>query len=107
MYRSAELDSLWGLGHTSVGDMTLQSAGYVARYCLKITGRDAPDHYKRINLDTGEIYSIEPEFARMSLKPGIGNGWRENINMMFMRSMPLLLIIAKLSPALLRQKYSF
>ena len=78
VYRSSELDNLWGLGFTSVGDMTLQSAGYVARYCLKkITGRDAPDHYKRVNFDTGEIYSIEPEFARMSLKPGIGNGWRE------------------------------
>lgn len=73
---SPTLDALWGLGHCEIGAVTLQSAGYVARYSMKkITGDRAAAHYKRVNTSTGEIYSLQPEFLLMSLKPGIGQKW--------------------------------
>ncbi|WNK13817.1 MAG: replication initiator protein [Microvirus sp.] len=78
LYRSPTLDSLWGLGFASIGNVTFQSAAYVARYCMKkITGEDAEAHYRRVDTDTGEVYQLLPEFNQMSLKPGIGQGWFE------------------------------
>ncbi|WNK13330.1 MAG: replication initiator protein [Microvirus sp.] len=63
LYRSPILETLWTAGNTLIGQVTRQSAGYVARYCLKkVTGDLADGHYQ----------GREPEFARMSLKPGIG-----------------------------------
>lgn len=63
VYRSEILESLWTVGNSLVGQVTRQSAGYVARYCLKkVTGDLAEAHYK----------GRTPEFAHMSLKPGIG-----------------------------------
>lgn len=63
LYRSAELETLWKYGNAEIGTVTLQSAGYCARYCIKkVYGDLAPSHY-------GER---EPEFGHMSLKPGIG-----------------------------------
>jgi hypothetical protein len=76
IYRSAALEELWPFGHSSVGDVTLQSAGYVARYVMKkINGDRAKSHYERFNDETGEITVLTPEFNRMSLKPGIAQGW--------------------------------
>lgn len=76
LYRSPELESLWTKGFSSIGDVTFESAAYVARYCLKkVTGPSASSHYTRVDSDTGEIYNITPEFTRMSLKPGIGANW--------------------------------
>jgi hypothetical protein len=43
----------------------------------KVTGKNADDHYTRLNLDTGEIYKLEPEFNRMSTRPGIARAWLE------------------------------
>lgn len=67
-YVSDELCALWPFGHSVIGDLTFESAAYVARYCTKkITGDLAKDHYG------GRL----PEFAGMSLKPGIGATWLE------------------------------
>jgi len=41
----------------------------------KVTGHQADDHYRRIDPDTGEVYELDPDFNKMSLKPGIGAGW--------------------------------
>lgn len=77
LYRSDLLDSLWTLGSAEIGDVTFESAGYVARYVMKkVTGDKADEHYKRVSED-GEIYWLTPEFNRMSLKPGIGARWFE------------------------------
>jgi len=83
-YRSPELESVWTLGHSEVGDVTFESAAYVARYVVKkVTGSRADEHYRRVDSSTGEIVQVEPEFTRMSLKPGIGAGfvekWKEDI----------------------------
>lgn len=73
---SKTLDQLWGKGFTSVGNATAESAGYVARYSVKkVFGDRASDHYKRVDTKTGEIIQVSPEFAHMSLKPGIGQSW--------------------------------
>ena len=76
VYRSADLEKLWRFGFSSVGDVNFQSAAYVARYVMKkVTGRMAASHYELVDAETGEIVKRAPEFARMSLKPGIGAGW--------------------------------
>lgn len=76
LYRSELLDSVWDLGQAEIGDFSFESAAYVARYVMKkITGDRAEAHYARLSMDTGEIAQVEPEFTRMSLKPGIGASW--------------------------------
>lgn len=76
LYRSGELEALWPLGFSSVGDVTFDSAGYVARYVTeKVVGDGAEAHYRRVDPATGECVDLEPEFCRMSLKPGIGAPW--------------------------------
>lgn len=76
LYRSATLDSLWDFGSAEIGDLSFASAAYIARYCMKkITGDAAQAHYARLVPDTGEIVDLPPEFARMSLRPGVGSAW--------------------------------
>lgn len=66
LYESADLLSLWRLGHCSVGSVTFESAAYVARYVVKkVTGEAAAEHYG----------GRRPEFAEMSRRPGIGSMW--------------------------------
>lgn len=73
IYRSPVLESLWKHGFSSCGEVTYESAGYVARYVVKkLTGQDALDGYKFLQEETGELVDVEPEFGRMSLNPGIG-----------------------------------
>jgi len=76
LWRSPELEQLWPYGFSSIGNVTLQSAAYVASYCTKkITGPLAHAKYTRVNLTTGAYEKVEPEMAHMSLKPGIGANW--------------------------------
>lgn len=61
------------MGQNYVGEVTFESCAYVARYiCKKITGQQAESHYEKIDLQTGEIYQLQPEYATMSRRPGIG-----------------------------------
>ncbi len=76
LYRSAHLERLWPYGYSSIGDVTFQSAAYVARYLLKkINGDDAENHYEYINWDTGEITQLKREYTTMSRRPGLGTSW--------------------------------
>ena len=76
LYRSNTLEALWPFGYSSIGDVTFESAAYVARYCLKkVTGDAAYSHYKTVDLSTGEISHLKPEYNKMSLKPGIAADW--------------------------------
>lgn len=76
IYRSQALDDLWGHGHCLIGEVSFESAAYVARYILKkVTGEPAAEHYRRVDPETGEIVSIQPEYITMSLKPAIGAAW--------------------------------
>lgn len=65
LYLSRRLARLWPYGFHSYGDVSFESAAYVARYCLKkLTGPEKVNYGLR-----------EPEFALMSRRPGIGSGW--------------------------------
>lgn len=76
LFESEKLTALWGLGSVTIGEVTYESARYCATYCTKrITGDLAESHYERVNLETGELTSVCPEFAHMSLRPGIGMPW--------------------------------
>lgn len=76
VHGSHQLDELWGKGHASHGPVTFESAGYCARYAVKkVTGPKAEQYYTRLDHTTGELVRVQPEIARMSLKPGIGYTW--------------------------------
>lgn len=81
LYRSETLEKLWchdgkPLGYCTIGDVTFQSAAYVARYVTKkITGDKARAHYARVDKETGEMLPILPEYNTMSRRPGIGKKW--------------------------------
>lgn len=71
LYNSDRLSEVWGLGHAVIGDLTFESAAYVARYVLKkITGEKAEAHYQ----------GRKPEYVTMSRRPGIGAGWFEKFS---------------------------
>jgi len=66
LYVSETLNRLWGQGYCILGNVTFDSAAYVARYIAKkITGEAAADHYK------GKM----PEYTTMSRRPGIAHAW--------------------------------
>lgn len=74
-YSSPTLEKLWGFGRCDVGQFSMQSAGYVARYAMKkITGVLAEEHYESVDLD-GTVVKLQPEYATMS--NGIGREWYE------------------------------
>lgn len=76
LYTSAVLSSLWTDGFASVGQLSLDSARYVAGYCVKkINGPMAEAHYAKPSVHTGELTQLPAEFAHMSLRPGIGKAW--------------------------------
>jgi len=76
-YESAELTALWGHGMATVQDLNAKTASYTARYIMKkALGDDAKTAYNKID-DDGVIITRAPEYAAMSLKPGIGAAWFE------------------------------
>lgn len=76
LYTSEILSNLWPAGFSTIGDVTFESAAYVARYCMKkVTGEDAAKWYERVDPETGEVVKIAAEYATMSRRPGIGQGW--------------------------------
>lgn len=76
LFTSPLLSRLWPFGYSTVGSVTFESAAYVARYCMsKVNGDSAESHYMTVDVESGEVFQREPEYAHMSLKPGIGAGW--------------------------------
>lgn len=64
IYTSEKLTKIWGNGNAYIGELTFDSAAYVARYCMKkITGDQAAEHYK----------GKKPEYSSMS--NGIAYEW--------------------------------
>ena len=94
LYRSPTLESTWEFGFSLIGDVTFQSAAYVARYVVKKrkgdddyvdprTGMTNKEYYMIVDKDTGEVHYREPEFVIMSRGSksrgtgGIGKSWIE------------------------------
>ncbi len=80
LYTSQQLTQLWPYGFSTIGDVTFESAAYVARYVTKkVTGKNAENHYVRWDPLTGEGTPIQPEYATMSRGrqhgDGIGGSW--------------------------------
>lgn len=65
-YRSEFLESVWKRGFVVVGQVSFNSAGYVARYTMKKANG--------FRVEDG----CEPEFVNMSRRPGIGRVWFED-----------------------------
>ncbi|AXH77065.1 MAG: replication initiator protein [Microviridae sp.] len=81
LYRSPELERLWPLGNSTIGEVSFESVAYVARYIMKKqTLKGTPEGYDRINLETGERVTVAKEYARMSRNPAIGRKWIEKYN---------------------------
>lgn len=79
LFTSQTLEDVWSKGFVSIGEVTFQSAAYIARYCLKkVTGHMASDHYMRID-NYGVCHWLEPEYTTMSRGGrhgrGIGYDW--------------------------------
>lgn len=98
LYISEELNSLWvddegkSMGFASIGDVTFESAAYVARYIVKKqTGPAAEAHYD----------GRKPEYTTMSRRPGIGGAWiQENKNDVYQQGMDAHVVLngMKLTP---------
>lgn len=78
LYVSPTLESVWGMGQTVLGDVSYESAAYVARYVVgKLTGDKAEIEYCRVEPATGESWMVRAPFTCMSRRPGIGAKWFE------------------------------
>lgn len=79
LYSSPVLQTIWKKGYVTVGELTFESAAYVARYVTKkVNGKKAAEEltYEIIDETTGECLGQRPvEYATMSRRPGIGQGW--------------------------------
>ena len=75
--QSETLSKLWGKGHSSIGDVTFQSAAYVAGYVQKkINGKQKDTHYAIVDHETGEYFGQrQQEYSTMSRRPGIAGSW--------------------------------
>lgn len=78
LYCSAECRELWPFGFNVIGDVTFDSAAYVARYVMKkVDGKKREEgHYAVYDAD-GLVFERAPEFAIMSRRPGIGRSYYE------------------------------
>ena len=94
LYRSPTLEKTWEFGYSLIGEVTFQSAAYVARYVIKKrkgdddyidpkTGKTNKEYYMIVDKETGEAHFREPEFVIMSRGSkkrgtgGLGKGWLE------------------------------
>lgn len=78
LYRSAVLESLWPFGYSTIGELNLTTAKYIARYIIKkVNGDLAVEHYEKVMQETGEVIHLLPEYTNMSLNPGVGREWYE------------------------------
>ena len=87
IYTSPTLERIWKKGFVTIGEVTFESAAYVARYVTKkITGKmqevinkdTGLKPYERINSFTGEVTPVIPEYSTMSRRPGIGHSFISN-----------------------------
>lgn len=104
LYTSEELTRIWGKGYTIIGDVTYQSAAYVARYVLKKA--------YGITKETFLKHGREPEFTLASRRGGLGTGAFENkaIWEQIKRNQGILIkennkVVLKKIPTFLRNKW--
>lgn len=75
MYSSPLLAKLWPHGFSTVQPLVRETASYCARYIMKKSlGVEAGSAYEVVTED-GEVIRKRPDYAAMSLRPGIGARW--------------------------------
>lgn len=107
LYTSEALSRIWGKGFVTIGDVTFESAAYVARYVTKKITGDRKEkistytglkHYEKLIPETGEVVEIEAEYATMSRRPGIGRAWYEQFKKEVFPSDEVIMRGKKLKP---------
>jgi len=77
LYKSQILADIWSHGFVTVGDVTFESAAYVARYVMKkVNGDLVQAHYEYVD-DYGEVIDRLPEYCDMSRRPAIAREWHD------------------------------
>lgn len=74
LWTSPLLEDKWRNGHVSIGQVTPESISYVTKYCVK-KQRALHARCSRVDADTGECWTVRPEFVTMSRRPGLGSKW--------------------------------
>lgn len=80
IFSSRIFSETWEHGFHGFGDVSFESAAYVARYCLKKRSNKGQytDPRGKVWQSSEEFYGGRlPEFAEPSRRPGIGRGWIE------------------------------
>lgn len=76
LYESKTLTDLWGKGNCILGNLTYETARYVAGYVFKKLNGEQIKHYDIYDPQTGEVFGQRiPEYTTMSRNPGIGKKW--------------------------------
>ncbi len=76
LFTSQTLTDTWRHGFVSIGELTFDSAAYVASYVFKkANGPTLEARSERLDPETGEIWKVKPEYATMSRRPGLGQKW--------------------------------
>lgn len=73
LWTNDDLQSSWGLGFTSAGALTFETAQYTAAYVTKKLNNKRK--YVRVDEETGELKELTQPRAFMSLRPAIGREW--------------------------------
>jgi hypothetical protein len=83
LFTSPKLEQIWGKGFVQIGDVSYESAAYVARYIMKkqtgasmdlVDPKTGLKPYERYNSFTGEIHEVLPEYNNMSRGGRNGSG---------------------------------
>lgn len=73
---SPRLAKLWPWGTHLIGEMTPETVNYVCRYTVKKQfGTRSEKEIERVDYETGEWWQVNPPYATMSRRPGIGSEW--------------------------------
>lgn len=78
LFASAECRELWPWGFNVIGDVTFESAAYVARYIMKkVDGKKREEGHYLVTLPDGQTFERLPEFQTASNGSGTGKGGSE------------------------------
>lgn len=73
LYESPSLTKTWGMGAAVVAEFSEAAASYVAKYAQKYVDKERKE--ERVDPFTGEVWTVRPEYATMSRRPGIGRDY--------------------------------